>query len=476
MAVGTDDILAWSITDLADAYRKKILSPVEVTRHLLARIAKENRERNVYITIMEETAMEEAKAAEKLILNGEYKGPLQGVPIAVKDDIFVAGYKTTGGSALFEDFIPKEDAQVIRKLRKAGAILIGKTNMHELGYGTTGDVSYFGPVKNPYHPNKMSGGSSSGSAAAVAGNLAYGAIGTDAGGSIRIPASFCGIVGMKPTFGTVSRFGTFLSDTSVNHVGPLSKTVLDNAVMLNVIAGYDAKDLFSLQRKKQDFTGDIGQSVKGMTIGVLAKYAVIQPEVEASFEQSLKDFTDHGVRIKAVPSEIFTDLLAAYRTIVFADGYADLQEDMKNREDKIGEFTRGRVMAGKDITAKEYIRALHLKLRLTRHMLRLFKDMDLIVTPVTPILPADIGQREIHINGTDYQVLQILGGLASPMNVTGFPAIAVPGIPQKGLPVGLQVIGKPFAEKTIYRFASFVEALYRNNQSFATHLTTVKRL
>jgi aspartyl-tRNA(Asn)/glutamyl-tRNA(Gln) amidotransferase subunit A len=261
--VAVSEELPRSLTDLALAFRERRLSPVEVAEALLGRIEAEDGDLNAFITVTRERGLREARRAEEEILAGRDRGPLHGVPVGLKDLIYTAGVRTTMGSALFEDFIPDEDATVVTKLEAAGAVMLGKTNTHELAYGPTGDRSHFGPTRNPHDGARISGGSSGGSAAAVAANLLYASLGSDTGGSVRIPAALCGVVGMKPTFGLVSKRGVFPLSWTLDHVGPLTRTVEDNALVLTALAGHDAKDPYSVKRPPEDFARDLRRGVRG---------------------------------------------------------------------------------------------------------------------------------------------------------------------------------------------------------------------
>jgi len=462
MLVKPEDVLSWSLSDLGSALKKKEISPVETTKMVIDRIDEEDRELNAYISVIEKTVMCEARLAEKSILMGDYKGPLHGIPIAIKDSIDVKGYRSTAGSELYKDYDPNDDAELIKHLKKEGAIIVGKTNMHELGYGTTGTVSYFGPTRHPLNSKKMTGGSSSGSAAAVAGYMAYGAIGSDTGGSIRIPSAFCGIVGMKPTFGSISRRGTLQLDTTLNHVGPMTRTVQDNATLLDTLVEHDPDDPYSVKRNKKSFSESIGKPVKGFTVGVFSndKTEILQHEIRESFNEVNKELVSHGVRIKEIESDVFEELLDAYRIIAFAEGFAALENKINHQEAKIGTITRDKILEGKKIKAQDYIRALQIKKEAAHYLIHVFHDVDVILTPTTPIMPTEIDQEQININGYDFFVSQVLGWYTCPINVIGFPALSVPGLPKKGLSVGFQLIGKPYSEKTLYRFASFIERLH----------------
>jgi aspartyl-tRNA(Asn)/glutamyl-tRNA(Gln) amidotransferase subunit A len=252
-----------SLAALSREIRGRDLSPVEVVRALLERIEAADQILNAFITVAGEEALREAARAEEEIFAGAYRGPLHGVPVGLKDIFFTRGVRTTMGSAFFKDHVPDRDAAVVRRLREAGAIILGKTNTHEFAYGPTGDRSYFGPSRNPHDPARVTGGSSGGSGAAVAAGLVYGSLGSDTGGSVRIPAALCGVAGMKPTFGRVSRSGVFPLSWTLDHVGPLTRTVEDNALLLSVLAGYDPEDPYCVERDVEDFTRELERGVGG---------------------------------------------------------------------------------------------------------------------------------------------------------------------------------------------------------------------
>jgi aspartyl-tRNA(Asn)/glutamyl-tRNA(Gln) amidotransferase subunit A len=266
--VRASEELPSTLTDLAGAFRERRLSPIEVVETLLGRIEAEDKVLNAFITVTGERALEEAGRAEREILAGRYRGPLHGVPVGLKDLIYTEGVRTTMGSAFFEDYVPDHSATVAAKLEEAGAVLVGKTNTHEFAYGPTGDRSHFGPTRNPHDTSRVSGGSSGGSAVAVAANLLYASLGSDTGGSVRIPAALCGVVGMKPTFGRLSKRGVFPLSWTLDHLGPLTRTVEDNALLLNALADYDPEDPYSVSRPAEDFARELRRGVRGGAIGV----------------------------------------------------------------------------------------------------------------------------------------------------------------------------------------------------------------
>src|ERR671917_2036349 len=280
--VNETENLPRTLAALAAALRERRLSPVEVVGALLERIETVDKKLNAFITVLPERALEEAARAENEILHGEYRGPLHGIPVGLKDLIYTKGARTTMGSAFFEDHIPAHSATVVSKIEEAGAIIIGKTNTHEFAYGPTGDSSHFGPTRNPHDPARIPGGSSGGSGAAVAAELCYAALGSDTAASVRVPAALCGTVGMKPTFGRVSKSGVFPLAWTLDHVGPITRIVEDNALLLNTLAGYDAEDPYSSDRPAEDFTRDLQRNVRGSVVGVPSSYYFehVEDEVE----------------------------------------------------------------------------------------------------------------------------------------------------------------------------------------------------
>ncbi len=455
-----EDFIKWDLATLSKAIRNKQLSPVAVTRQLLNKINEEDRQFNSFITVTAEEAMEQAKKAEREIKDGELRGPLHGIPIAIKDNVYTEGITTTMGSAIFKDYTPDYDATVIKKLKEAGAIILGKVNMHEVAYGTSGDRSFVGPVRNPHNTNKMTGGSSSGSGAALAASFCFGALGTDTGGSIRIPASFTGVVGMKPTFGRVSNFGVFPLGWTLDHVGPMSKTVRDNAILMNVIAGYDKKDPYSIEIPTEDYTALIGTDIKGAVIGIPSGdfFKGVESEVEEHYLKAIKKLEEAGAEIRTVNLPNMEEVLAAFRTTLTSEAYTLHEKRLQEFSNEWDDEVRARLFTASDTHATQYIAAQQTKKQAIRGFEKVFTEVDMIVTPTVPILPVDIGQREITINGSTIHSSLVLNRFTGPFNLTGLPSLSMPcGSSKTGLPIGIQLIGRAFDEANIYRFASLLE-------------------
>ncbi len=447
-----------SLADLSGELQARRLSPVEVVRALLGRI--EVDESNSFITVTAVRALEEASRAEAEILTGGFRGALHGVPVGLKDLIYTAGVRTTMGSAFFADYVPDESATVARRLEAAGSILIGKTNTHEFAYGPTGDRSYFGPTRNPHDTTRITGGSSGGSGAAVASCLCYGALGSDTGGSIRIPASLCGTVGMKPTFGRVSKRGVFPLSWSLDHVGPLTRTVRDNAMMLNVLAGYDAKDPHSIDRPPEDFTRDVESGLGGAAIGLLSSlyFEHLDEEVEARVREAVEVFASLGARVREVEVPNLGETLRAQRLILAAEAYAVHEERLENEPEKFGEEVRERLMDGERPKAYRYANARRRGMLATDEFDRVLESVDVLLTPTLPIAATEVDRREILIGDYEENVRSALTRLTGPTDLTGHPSLSVPcGRTTSGLPVGLQLIGRRFDEATLYRFGHAYE-------------------
>jgi aspartyl-tRNA(Asn)/glutamyl-tRNA(Gln) amidotransferase subunit A len=450
-----------SLAGLSRALRAGEVSPVEVAEALLGRI--EADETNAFITVTAERAMEDARRAEAEISAGRHRGPLHGVPVAIKDLVSTEGVRTTMASAFFEHHVPDRDAAVASKLREAGSVLVGKTNTHEFAYGPTGDRSHFGPTRNPHDPERISGGSSGGSGAAVATGLCYGAIGSDTGGSIRIPAALCGVVGMKPTFGRVGKGGVFPLAPTLDHVGPLTRTVEDNALFLSTIAGHDPGDLHSVDRPEEDFARDLGLGVRGGAIGVPGGFFFehVEPGVEARVREAIEVFLGLGAEVREVDVPNVWETLHAQRLTLAAEAYAVHEERLKNEPERFDDQGLERLLAGEDLRAYRYANAQRRKLLSRREFEEVLSTVDVILAPSVPIAATGIGQRSISIEGHEEAVYSALTRMTGPTNLNGLPSLSVPcGTASSGLPVGLQLIGRPFDEATLYRFGRAFEETF----------------
>lgn len=464
------NFLGWSIEQLSKSIKAKEISPVEVTKATTNLIKEKNPELNAYITLMEEDSLQAAKKSEEEIIAGNYRGPLHGIPIGIKDLIYTKGVRTTFGSETHHNFIPSFDAEVVTKLKEAGSLIIGKLNMHSFAYGATGDRSYYGPVKNPHNTTKISGGSSSGSGAAVAAFQCFGSVGSDTGGSIRMPASMCGIVGMKPTFGRISKYGALPLCPTLDHLGPMTRTVKDNALMLNAISGFDVKDSYSILTDNEDFTDGIDLGVKSKKIGIPTSFYIdnIDSEVQRLYDSAVENLRHLGAEIVPIDLPGMNDLLTAQQVILAAEGFRSLEKHLIDTPEKIDNEVRSRAVLGMFIQSSEYIQMLQVKHKAIEMHKQAFEKVDVIMTPTLSILPTDIDQRETEVNGV-HTPINIFPRLTGPSNTTGLPAISIPiGLSKSGLPVGVQLIGKPFDERQLYQFAFALEQtnVYSSNLSF----------
>jgi aspartyl-tRNA(Asn)/glutamyl-tRNA(Gln) amidotransferase subunit A len=454
------NVLNWSLSTLSSAIRKKMISPAEVTNRLLQRIETENPILNCYVTILFEEAKERALEAEKEIMAGNWKGPLHGIPIGIKDIIYTKNIKTTMGSAIFKDFVPDHDAAVVERLKQAGAVIIGKQNTHQFAYGPTGDRSFFGPVRNPHNPSKMTGGSSSGSGAGVAAGLCYGAVGSDTGGSIRIPSAACGVVGMKPTFGRVSKFGVYPLSRTLDHIGPMTRTVQDNAVLLNVLSGYDIRDPFSVKSDTEDFTRLLDHGIKGSIIGIPSSFFFekLDIEVEKHIHQALEVLKSLGAEIRPIEIPGLHEIYLAHQTIIRSEAYALHENTLRDCPEQYEEEVKERLLSGLAPKGFEYVQAQQIREIASQVFHKALTEVDVILTPTISILPPDLQQREVYINGHREQVRTSLTRFTGLTNLNGFPSISIPcGLSASALPIGFQFIGKPLDEANLYRFANAYE-------------------
>jgi aspartyl-tRNA(Asn)/glutamyl-tRNA(Gln) amidotransferase subunit A len=444
-----------TIQQLSQEIRKKSISPVELTRDCLARIEKLNPTLNAFISVLADPALADARRAEQDIQHGNYRGPLHGVPIGLKDLLDTAGIRTTAASAQYKDRVPAEDAEVVRRLRAAGAIILGKQNLHEFAYGGSSMISFFGEVHNPWDVSRITGGSSGGSAASVAAGLGFAAIGTDTAGSIRLPAACCGVVGLKPTYGRVSARGAIPLAWSYDHVGPITNSVYDAGLMLQVLGGYDAGDPASLDAPVPDFTSRLDQFPPKLRIGVPRKFFFddLHPEVAAAIEKAIQVFRELHAEIRDdVKIEVSTD-----RTLSSAESWAFHEPIVARSPELYQPPTLARIKSGESISAAAALRARR-ELEASRHAIRkAFDDVDLLLTPTVPIPPPRIAELREHPDQLRPAELLMLRN-TRPLNVWGVPTISVPcGFTTDGLPIGLQLAAAPWREELVLQVAHAYE-------------------
>ena len=440
-----------SIEEAASLVRKNAVSPVELTRACLDRIGKLNPALNAFITITAETAIKQARRAEAEVQRGNWRGPLHGIPIALKDLFDTAGVRTTAASALFADRVPNQDAEVVRRFKEAGAVLLGKLNMSEFAYSETSVVSHFGAIHNPWKLDRIAGGSSGGSSAAVAAGLCYGALGSDTGGSIREPAAFSNIVGLKPTYGRVSTRGVIPLSWSLDHVGPMTRTVTDAAILLQIIAGYDLEDTTTVDIPVPDFRAGLQARQSSIRLGVPRAifFEKLDPEVQTAVNEAivLLDRLTAGSREVTLPE--IPDL-----PILDTEAYAYHARFLEKSPELYEKDTLGALREAAKVTAPAYIQARRDLDRLRRSVQRVFSAVDLLVTPTTPVPAPTIAECRA---GRPEDAPDLLRNTTR-FNIYGLPSVSVPcGFTSEGLPIGLQISGPNWSESKVLALARAYE-------------------
>lgn len=469
-----------TIEDIKKAYEEKRVTVKEIVQGYIDRIKDKDSKINAFITLCEDDALIEAEKLDEKLSKGEDIGLLGGIPVAIKDNICTEGLKTTCASKILEDFIPPYDATVVKKLKEAGAIIIGKTNMDEFAMGSSTENSAFKATKNPWNLSKVPGGSSGGSAAALAAGFAPLTIGSDTGGSIRQPASFCGVVGLKPTYGMVSRFGLIAFASSLDQIGPFAKTVKDCAISFSVIQGKDSLDSTSVQHGTEvDYIKHIDKGVKGLKIGVPKEYfgEGLNPEINDSIKEATKYIEKEGAIVEEfslpnieidlsvyhiISSAEASSNLARYDGVRYgyrADSYAGIEDLMINtRTEGFGREVKRRIMLGTYLLSSGYNddyykRAIMLKKMISNRFKEVFKNYDLLLTPTSAILPFDIGEKN-----NDPLAMYLADICTVGVNIAGLPAISIPcGLSNEKLPIGLQLIGEHYTEAKLLQAAYSLE-------------------
>jgi aspartyl-tRNA(Asn)/glutamyl-tRNA(Gln) amidotransferase subunit A len=444
----------FKIFELSQRLRRREISSVEITRECLTRIEKRDSALNAFITVMSESALEEARAADVALARGEWRGPLHGIPVALKDLIDTAGVSTTAASALYKERVSWADSEVVRRLREAGAVILGKNNLHEFAYGGSSLVSHFGEVRNPRDETRIAGGSSGGSAAAVVAGMALAAIGTDTAGSIREPAALCGCVGLKPTYGRVSARGVIPLSASLDHVGPLTASVEDAAIVLQAIAGYDPADITSVNVPVADYVSGLKESVKSVRAGVPREYFFddLDKEVAVAVEEALRVIRGLVSEIKDVRLDVPTD-----RTLQAAESWAVHKENVERSSESYQAETLRRLRTGEKISAAEYMQRRRELEEARRAITAVFSDVDVLITPTMPMPAPAIEELKANPEQLRPAELRLLRN-TRPFNVWGLPAISVPcGFTKGGLPIGLQIAGPHWREDLVLRVARAYE-------------------
>lgn len=477
-----NEILNMPVTLLTEKIADKQLSSKEITEAYLENISKTDSEIGAYLTVTAESAIKTAEETDKKIAAGEKLGTLAGIPGGIKDNMCTKGVKTTCASKMLENFVPCYSSTAVEKLNKQGFVMLGKLNMDEFAMGSTNENSYFKPVKNPVNTERVPGGSSGGSAAAVAAKEAAFTLGSDTGGSIRQPAAFCGVVGMKPTYGTVSRYGLVAFASSLDQIGPLTKNVKDNALILNAIAGHDPKDATCIGGGRPDYTAEIGKDVKGMTVGLPTEFFGdgVSADVKDAVLAAAKRYEKLGANIEEVKLPSLKHALSAYYVISSAEassnlarfdgiryGYrsenAETLDDIykNSRSEGFGPEVQRRIMLGTFALSSGYYdayykKALQVRTLVVRDYNKVFEKCDFIISPVAPTTAYRLGEK------TDNPLEMYMGDIYSvPINIAGVPSLSLPcGKDGDNMPIGMQLIGKPLGEATLYRAGYAFETDY----------------
>jgi aspartyl-tRNA(Asn)/glutamyl-tRNA(Gln) amidotransferase subunit A len=448
-----------TILGAAEQLKSGAVTSQKLLDEVFSAISGKNGGLNAFLTVMEEPARAKAKALDGERAQGKTRGPLHGVPVAVKDLFYTKGIRTTGGSKLFEDFVPTFDAAVVERLENAGAIIVGKTHLHELAYGVTSNNPHFGPVHNPHNLDHVPGGSSGGSGAAVAAGIVPMAMGTDTGGSIRIPAAFCGTVGLKPTFGRVSKFGCMPLGLTLDHMGPLTMTVRDAAVTLNAIAGHDPRDPNSSTRAVDDYLPSERPSLEGIRIGwpVNFYFDRLDSEVRSAVERVRRMAVTLGAAVVEVQVPDIAELNTLSRVILMAEASAVLERYMGDRS-KFGVDVLTLLDQGRLLPATDYVNAQRARRVKQQQFQKLFEKIDCLLTPASPIPAPRIDQKTVLIDGVEEDVRLAATRFVRGINAVGLPALSLPcGSTSGGLPIGIQLVGRAFEEKLLLEAGAALE-------------------
>lgn len=457
-----EDIVHRPVTELAPLIRQKQVSPRELTRAMLERIGRLQPILNAYITVTAEQAERAALEAEREIVAGRYRGPLHGIPVSIKDIFATQGVRTTAGSKILADWVPDHDATAVARLKAAGAVILGKTNTHEFAYGVTTDNPHYGATRNPWDLSRVPGGSSGGSGTAVAASLCSASLGSDTGGSIRIPSAACGVVGIKPTYGRVSRHGAIPLAWSLDHVGPLAKSVADAALVLTAIAGYDPLDATSGRDEVPDYSQALSGDIRGLRIGVPEQYFLenIDPEIRSAMEEAIQQFGKLGAEIVGVSVPHLENCAAMEAHITLAEATSYHERWLRERPEDYGAEPRTKLEAGRYLLATDYVKSQRARTLLQQAFDEVFGQVDVIVSPTLPAFPPPIGEVWVQSGPLREHVIDAFLRFVIPFNLTGLPALSLPcGRGSGGLPVGLQIASKAWGEPTIFRAAHAYEAM-----------------
>ena len=449
-----------SAGQLSRLIESKEVSPVEVVEAHLARARALEPTLNSFITLLPDQAMADARQAERDIQAGRYKGPLHGIPLALKDLYYAQGIRNTSGSRMYDEFVPGYDCTVYAKLKEAGAILLGKTNLQQFAFGPTGENPDYGDMHNPWDPERITGGSSGGSGSAVAAGQCTLTMGSDTGGSIRIPGSLCGLAGLKPTYGRMSRYGLTVLCWSLDHPGPMTRSVEDCALVMNAAAGYDPKDPASIDLPVPDYTKALTGDVRGLRVGVPKEYfeVPVDPQVEAAVRGAIDLLKELGATVTEVSWPMYHYAAPISNAIIAGEVSAYHRERIRTRAAEIAPAVRLRIEAGLFVSGSDYVQAQQARTIFDRQSRDLLNEVDILVGPTEPITAHRIGDARVQVGDTTMGSTPALTQFTRPFNINGFPAITVPcGFSDDGLPIGLQLAGRPYDEETVLRAAHAYE-------------------
>jgi aspartyl-tRNA(Asn)/glutamyl-tRNA(Gln) amidotransferase subunit A len=444
-----------TISGLAHAYRAGSTLPVAATKEYLKRIERLNPRLNCFITVLADSALKAADASERRFRSGTPLGPLDGIPLAVKDIIYIEGVRCTAGSKILANNVAGYDAPVVKKLKGAGVILVGTTNLHEFAAGVTSENPHYGPVRNPWDETRVAGGSSGGSAAAVAAGMAVGAIGTDTAGSVRIPAALCGVLGLKPTYGRVSRLGVIPLAPSLDTVGVISSNAWDAAAILQLMAGHESGDMTTVDSGPTEYISAMSRPFSGAQIGVIRNYLrdMIDPRVEENFGRFISRLEEMGCKAHEMELDGIDEIYDRWLLIRRAEATAFHLRWLESSPELYGEDVRRLLELGKDLRAVDYVNAVNARPSSMEEFTSSMKGLDFIALPTTCIPAPQMGQARVSIKGKEVGTYSALNRLTLPFNYLGCPALSIPSGFIGGLPVGVQMVGKLFDEAGVLRLA-----------------------
>lgn len=457
--MSTDDLSKLSLTSLSTAIANHDVSPVELTKAVLREIEQNDPLLNAYIAVYHDEAVVQSRLAQAEISAGRYLGPLHGIPIGLKDNLFCRGKTTTIGSKIHANFVPEYSATVVEKLDRAGATLVGKLNLHEYALGVTTENPHFGTSRNPWDPSKTTGGSSGGAGAAIVTGMTIGSLGSDTSGSIRIPAACCGIVGLKPTYGVVSKYGCFPEAWTLDHVGPMGRTVGDVSLLLDVVSGVDRNDPTSLDRPSTYTTAGLSSDIDGMVIGINEEFFFnnVDDAVASVVWDGIRCLEAKGAIVESVNIPYIENAEYAITIIDTCETSTVHHQSLRDRPQDFGDDVRFLLECGELPSAVDYLEAQQIRSRLKRSVAQVFGRVDVLIGPTLPIQTPNIGQTVSSINGDSVDTVASLMRLVGPANLLGLPSLSVPCGVTNGMPIGMQMVGPPLGEQTVLNMGQAIE-------------------